>query len=147
MIDLLLSFKDRIARKPFWLATLGLIAIDLIVHLALVAILGSTAYDAANRETRLLKVVDLIVTSPLYWPTAALLLKRLHDFGQGWGLFSAVAIIMILFTGFDFMNADIPSYITALVFIVLWIAAGATPGTPGENQYGPNPLEQGRRQV
>jgi uncharacterized membrane protein YhaH (DUF805 family) len=140
MIDFLFSFKGRISRKSFWLGILALLAIDFAIHFALIGALGSAAYDEASRETHLLKVVELVATLPYYWPTAALFLKRMHDFRQGPALFSAVAILVVLIVGLDFAGAEIPSYVAGLLFLILWIAVGATRGTPGANEYGPDPL-------
>jgi len=142
MTEFWLSFHGRIPRRSFWLGILALMVVDFVAHLGLIALLGSAAYDAANRESFLLKLVDLVVTSPLLWPMAALFLKRIHDFGQGWVLFSLIAGVVVLFVGLDLVGAEVPAYGAGLVFLVLWIAVGATRGMAGANQYGPDPLEQ-----
>jgi hypothetical protein len=87
-IDYLFSFEGRISRKSFWLSGLAVVGACLLVMGGLAAALGKDAVDAQKEDvSHTLTMIYHIATLPFYWPTFALYLKRLHDFGQGRGGF------------------------------------------------------------
>ncbi len=76
-------------------------------------------------ESTLGRRATLPLYPPLYWALLALSIKRLHDCARaaGWLLIVFVPVLGPLW---------------------LFLELGLRKGTPGENQYGPDPLERGR---
>ena len=134
---LLNSFDGRIGRKTFWIAIGVLTVAELFSHLVAEQIQGD----------RLSAIVDLAFT----YPEFAIAVKRAHDrnlplwllivfFGAG----AALDLLTVLeLTGTD-ETPSVLSIAIALPFTVLGIALlvelGFRRGTPGPNQYGPDPL-------
>jgi uncharacterized membrane protein YhaH (DUF805 family) len=134
---LLNSFHGRIGRKTFWIAFGAVMIAELAGHFIAEQIQGD----------RLSAIVDLAFT----YPEFAVTVKRAHDrnlpvwlliafFGAG----AFLDLLMVLdWAGTD----DQPSLISlaiAVPFTVLGLALlvelGFRKGTPGPNQYGPDPL-------
>src|SRR6476660_4344439 len=65
------SFDGRINRKPFWLATLILIAAAIVVSIAAAFILGPMS--------RAFRIFSFVLQLALLYPSLALMIKRLHD--------------------------------------------------------------------
>jgi len=140
-IDYLFSFEGRISRKSFWLSGLALLGACLLVMGGLAAVLGKDAFDAQKEDmSHTLTMIFHIATLPFYWPTFALYLKRLHDFGQGRGGLWPILILTVLAVGFDFAGYDNALIAVTLVAGGLVATVGCIKGTPGPNQYGPDPL-------
>jgi uncharacterized membrane protein YhaH (DUF805 family) len=134
---LLTSFDGRISRKSFWIAMAALTVAEIFGHILAEEIQGD----------RLSAIVDLAYT----YPEFAVAVKRAHDRNMSlWLLivfFGAGALLDLLtvleLTGTD----DQPSMLSLLIalpFTVLGLALlvelGFRKGTPGPNQYGPDPL-------
>jgi len=134
---LLTSFDGRISRKSFWIAMAVLTVAEIFGHILAEEIQGD----------RLSAIVDLAYT----YPEFAVAVKRAHDRNMSlWLLivfFGAGALLDLLtvleLTGTD----DQPSMLSLLIalpFTVLGLALlvelGFRKGTPGPNQYGPDPL-------
>lgn len=131
------SFDGRISRKTFWIA-LGLLTVaEVAAHLVTEQIQGD----------RLSAIVDLAFT----YPEFAVAAKRAHDRNMPvWLLiaFFAAGAILDLLTVLDLSGTDeqpsILSLAIAVPFTVFGIALlvelGLRRGTPGPNQYGPDPL-------
>jgi uncharacterized membrane protein YhaH (DUF805 family) len=76
----------------------------------------------------------------VWWPSWALILKRLHDLGHGWKA-------LLLFVGLDVLSVivnllgykEIDTQVT-LFSLGLAVMLGAIKGTTGSNRYGPDPL-------
>ena len=134
---LLNGFHGRISRKTFWIALAAVTAAEIVGHLVAEAFEGD----------RLSAIVDLAFT----YPEFAIALKRAHDRNLPlWLLvvfFSAGAVLDLL-TVLDLAGTDeapsVLSLAVALPFTVLGLALlvelGFRKGTPGPNQYGPDPL-------
>ncbi len=108
--DLLFKFDGRINRGKFWLG----VAILYVVPWLLFLIAGAV-------NSSFLWVLVSLLMIVLIWPGLAISIKRWHDRGKsGWwiliGLIPLVGPIWAL------------------------IETGFLPGTPGPNQYGPDPL-------
>ena len=135
---LLNSFHGRIGRQTFWIGMLVVIVANFL------------ACYVAERfgGDRPSAIVDLAFT----YPEFAVAVKRVHDRDLPvWllGVFYAANALLDLFTvvGWDSGGADNPSILSMVVtipFLVLLLALiielGFRRGTPGPNQYGPDPL-------
>ncbi|HEY1979109.1 MAG TPA: DUF805 domain-containing protein [Xanthobacteraceae bacterium] len=131
------SFHGRIGRQSFWIAMVTLTVAELFCHALAETIQGD----------RLSAIVDLAFT----YPEFAVALKRGYDRNLPlWLLivfFSAGAVLDLLtvleMTGTE-EDPSIVSLIIALAFTVMGLALlvelGFRRGTPGPNQYGPDPL-------
>lgn len=133
MIDLFISFEGRISRMPFWLAVVGLTALELAAS----AGLGDRPGTA----------VGLI----LAYPEFAVFAKRGHDRNvPTWvpGLFIAGGIVLDLLILLDVIGpVERPStlfYLVALPVglfgLILLIDFGFRRGRVGPNRFGPDPL-------
>ena len=134
---LLDNFDGRISRKTFWIA-MGLVGAG--------NVLACLAADYIQGD-KLSAIVDLAFN----YPEFAIAVKRGHDRNLPiWliGIFFAVSVLNDLFmvTGWASVNdqPSTPELIVAALFIVfglaLLIELGFRKGTPGPNQYGPDPL-------
>jgi uncharacterized membrane protein YhaH (DUF805 family) len=131
------SFHGRIGRQSFWIAMVALTVAELFCHALAETIQGD----------RLSAIVDLAFT----YPEFAVAVKRGHDRNMPlWLLivfFSAGAVLDLLtvleMTGTE-EDPSIVSLVIALAFTVMGLALlvelGFRKGTPGPNQYGPDPL-------
>jgi uncharacterized membrane protein YhaH (DUF805 family) len=140
---LLNSFHGRIGRQSFWIAMVALTVAELFGHALAEAIQGD----------RLSAIVDLAFT----YPEFAVAVKRGHDRNMPlWLLivfFSAGAVLDLLtvleMTGTE-EDPGIVSLVIALAFTVMGLALlvelGFRKGTPGPNQYGPDPLANSPQQ-
>jgi len=134
---LLNSFDGRIGRKTFWIAMGVLTLAELVGHFTAEQIEGD----------RLSAIVDLAFT----YPEFAIAVKRGHDRNMPlWLLaafFGASALLDLLTVlGWSGTN-DEPSMMSLLIAVpftifglALLVELGFRKGTPGPNQYGPDPL-------
>jgi uncharacterized membrane protein YhaH (DUF805 family) len=136
------SFDGRINRKPYWLASILLAVIMMVLVFVLAFILGMSF---------LFQLVVFILQLAVLYPSAALMVKRLHDRNKP-GYYAAIPLGLLLLksltdligiTG-DPLNTNILDYILgiAILVVVIWflIELGFLRGTQGQNQYGPDPL-------
>lgn len=137
---LFLSFEGRISRKYFWLGNIGMgIALILIININLWL-----------NETLGLALIIVAYLISLY-PTAALMVKRLHDRNRtGWW----AALVMGLGIAFNILQfaglagqPEQPNMLDVVVFVAsaivtIWlvIELGFLKGTQGPNRFGPDPL-------
>ena len=108
--DLLLSFDGRINRAKFWI---GIAAMWVVLTLIVIV--------AAAADSSILWTIFFLLSLLVIWPSLAISIKRWHDRGKsGWW----ILIGLVPFIG------------------GLWalIETGFLPGTPGTNEYGPDPL-------
>jgi uncharacterized membrane protein YhaH (DUF805 family) len=138
-VSLFNSFDGRISRKLFWMAMGVLIVAELIGNFAAAAIGGD----------RLTAIIDLAFT----YPEFAVAVKRGHDRNMPlWLLvafFGANALLDLLTVlGFAGTGEEptMASLLIAVPFAILGVALlvelGFRKGTPGPNQYGPDPLSK-----
>ena len=144
---LLTSFEGRINRKPYWLSNIALVVIFMVVAIAIFAVLGARDTDVTDRLANRMALIGLLI---LLYPSAALLVKRLHDRDRP-GILAAVFLGPSLLvgitdalgiTGRETWNA-LDYLLNGLVLVVtLWVIVelGFMRGTPGPNRYGPDPL-------
>lgn len=133
------SLEGRINRKPYWIATLILLAISIPVQLIALYMVGMAA--------------TVIIGLIFLYPGFALAVKRAKDRNRPiWlvaGLFAVVLISNFMqAAGAHETAAGEPTGIFLVVSLVLLVYAiymlvelGFLRGTVGPNQYGPDPLE------
>lgn len=100
------STNGRISRQVYWLGcVLPFVALGFLFGLFVIAL-------------RLPQVTALIATLVFFWPTTAMMAKRLHDIGLSSWL-SALAWVPYL-------------------GVIVWLALGIVPSMKGDNRYGPS---------
>lgn len=124
----LFSFKGRIGRRDFWIwIALWMFAMVVLFVLA----------DRGLLRTQ--NAAFLLVC--LLWPTAAVVVKRLHDRGKS-GLWALTIILAwMLFAGNWAMLPGpimwtVSLLIPAAILMLLMLELGALSGNAGENKYG-----------
>ena len=123
MANLLFSFQGRVNRAKFWLVALGIFVVEVILF---AAVLGGAAMSGdpeqiASAIGPLAGVVIFVFVVIATWISIAVAVKRYHDRNKsGWW----VLIVLVPVIG------------------GLWylIECGFLRGTPGPNNYGPDPL-------
>ena len=148
------DFSGRSRRKEFWMYQL----MNIIVVMALYALIlgggGLSALTAGAAASQAGTDPDLTQMSigPMFWigvallciwglgtiiPSLAVTVRRLHDRNMsGWYLLGFIVIVIVL--------SMIPVLGALIVFVleIGYIVVLALPGTPGTNDYGPDPLGQ-----
>ena len=123
MKDLLFSFHGRVNRAKFWLVALGIFVIEIIIF----AVLGGTTAMSSDPQQAMANIgpgagiVLFVFGVVALWISIAVAIKRYHDRNKSawWVLIVFVPIIGGLW------------YL---------IECGFLRGTPGPNDYGPDPL-------
>jgi uncharacterized membrane protein YhaH (DUF805 family) len=141
------NFEGRIGRKSYWLGTICLIIVMMIVMFGAIYLIGGSVL-ANDFQTRL---VTFVLQLLFLYPSAALIVKRLHDRNRpGWfAAFMLGPVILksisdlVGMTG-DPINQNALDYLfNILIFVVaIWffVELGCLRGTVGPNQYGPDPV-------
>jgi uncharacterized membrane protein YhaH (DUF805 family) len=140
------SFDGRINRQPYWLGTIILVVVMLVIIFAVGFAIGIP--DTIDFRFRL---VTFILQLVFLYPSAALMVKRLHDRNRPtyFAAFILVPVILkgltdlIGMTGDPFSATALDYILNGIIFIVaIWffIELGILRGTVGPNQYGPDPL-------
>jgi uncharacterized membrane protein YhaH (DUF805 family) len=145
--NLFLSFEGRIGRLEFWIGTVVVTAIELVLQWLLgIPIAGDTP------DLRLRAITFAIGLVSMY-PTAAIAVKRLRDRGQPatyvWLLVAALAVALVgdLFGYFDdaarvTLMSGIAMAFVVIVCLAFLVELGFRRGVPGPGQNGPGPLER-----
>ena len=147
------NFDGRISRKTFWLATLVLFVVEVL----LATIADMTASGLANEAAG--DVAGDIVLLVFLYPQFVISVKRGHDRNIAtWVIVACYALVAVS----DALNllglletrmnlkvlstANVFSFavitIVGIVSLALLIELGFRRGTPGPNRYGPDPLER-----
>lgn len=111
----LFSFQGRMRRRDYWLYSIPVLLVSLPVFLY------TTPENAGNP---LLKILSIIVLVFVFWASAALNVKRLHDRNK-----SAWWIIL--------------TFLPLIGPIFVIVELGILDGTPGPNQFGDDPKGRG----
>jgi uncharacterized membrane protein YhaH (DUF805 family) len=145
---LLFSFNGRINRAKYWLAVL----IYLVVWTAFIALclmwLGGSSIDnlfSVAGAVLLIWLIGFILLIVGIWSGLAVGVKRLHDRDKsGWWILLFWLGPSIL-GGWQTATPDLGGgfiFSLAATAIAIWafVELGCLRGTPGPNQYGPDPL-------
>ncbi|MCL2891880.1 DUF805 domain-containing protein [Brenneria tiliae] len=123
------SFKGRIGRRDFWIW----LGIWLALMLLLFTLAGLKWLDTQSTAFALVA---------LLWPTAAIVVKRLHDRNKSgwWALLLIVA--WILAAGNWYMlpaiwQWGIGRFLPILICVMVFLDCGVFVGTSGDNRFGP----------
>jgi uncharacterized membrane protein YhaH (DUF805 family) len=130
--SLLFSFQGRINRAKYWAATVTYIS----ASIALVGLGFFFRFDTIFLIAAAIVIIAMIVSG------IAVGLKRLHDRDMsGWWLLVFFLLPGVL-DGIGRMLAAPLVFSLAEAAISLWalVVLGFLRGTPGANQYGPDPL-------
>jgi uncharacterized membrane protein YhaH (DUF805 family) len=146
--EILFSFRGRISRKQFVLGALAVVAIMFAVYMPinlLIDQLSSAVDQQTQAATKTLlalldKRIGSIIEITVLWPTWALILKRLHDIGQGWMALLVVAALDVAATVLLLYDQDDLSFQVMLVYYGIVIMLAAIKGVEGPNRYGSDPL-------
>lgn len=146
------SFEGRINRKPFWIASLIMMAAAIVLSLVVVT-------PITLMSPGLGVLVAFLIWLALLYPVVALGVKRLHDrgkSGQLMAVFLAPSVILQLgdllgITGGEQVVGGETIYlpnmlgwllVAASLVFAIWalVELGILKGTTGPNAYGPDPL-------
>jgi len=124
-----LSSQGRLARLPYF----GYSLLLAVVYIAVVMVLGMIIGVAAL-------FVGVVLYLALVLPFYNLMAKRLQDFGKpgkyAWGVIAigVVGTLMSMSTSLAGIGSLLSLLQGLLALLILFL-----PGTPGENEYGPQP--------
>jgi uncharacterized membrane protein YhaH (DUF805 family) len=144
--QILFSFKGRLSRMQFLIGFISTSAFAAVLFFA-IALTIEAFYQAAQPQevaTKLPELLErrllLVVTISSWWPALALVLKRLHDLGQGWKALLVFVALDVLWAILHLLNKDELAQPIAGVDLGLTFMLAAIKGTTGPNRYGPDPL-------
>ena len=129
----LFSINGRIGRRDFWIW----IGIWVLAMIVLFTLAGG---GWLNLQTAAFALVCLL------WPTASVIVKRLHDRGRS-GLWALLVILawMLLAGNWSMLPSILPwvvgKLLPTVIFVMTIIDLGAFVGTQSENKYGKDTLE------
>jgi uncharacterized membrane protein YhaH (DUF805 family) len=122
-VELFFSSAGRLARGPFVVASLVLLAVAALYE----SLMGPTLHW----------LTGWLIYPLLIFCAACILSKRLHDRGRnGW----LAAIVILALIAVWPAPAGFFDFLFALVLIWAVVELGILPGEQGANRYGPNPL-------
>jgi uncharacterized membrane protein YhaH (DUF805 family) len=140
MTQLLFSFQGRLNRKRYWLTSITILVIILLILFSALFLIREHQFALAGLEFVLLAILYL----PLMWVGLALGAKRLHDRDKSaWWLLLFYFVPGILGTTADRIEGGTGILLHIAGFaITVWafVELGCLRGTVGPNQYGPDPL-------
>jgi len=146
--QILFSFKGRLSRMRFLIGFISTLAFVAVLNVA-IALTIEPFFQAAQSQTEDVKTtlpellehrLLLVVVISSWWPALALVLKRLHDLGQGWKLLLVFVALDVLWAGLHLLNKDELAQPLAWVDLGLTFMLAFIKGTTGPNRYGPDPL-------
>jgi uncharacterized membrane protein YhaH (DUF805 family) len=140
--QLLFSFQGRLNRQPWWIVSIIMIVILIVLFGALFAVAGLALLSGDLAALGLTGIVIIILYIPVLWISLALGAKRLHDRNKSaWWLL----VFYVLPSVLNLIPAGeggkmILSLAGLAIFIWALIELGFLRGTTGPNNYGPDPL-------
>jgi uncharacterized membrane protein YhaH (DUF805 family) len=145
---LLFSFKGRINRGKYWLAVLIYMVVWIAFIAAILMWIGKLDFDnlfSIAGGGLLIWLIGFILFIAGTWSGLAVGIKRLHDRDKsGWWILLFWLGPSVL-GGWPTATPDLGGGLILLLAagaIAIWgfVELGCLPGTPGPNQYGPDPL-------
>ena len=152
----ILSFRGRANRMDFWMVSIGLSLLHVVVGMLAGLIIGMLVGDALTPEQQVVGAALFALTVQLLflWPITAVAVRRSHDRNMsGWwygafALFSLAATIAGL--ALQLLGVEPQGETEAMIFaaiawleIAVWLVflviLGFLPGTRGANRFGPAP--------
>ena len=141
------SFEGRINRKRYWMGLIVLIIVMIVVMFVAIFLVGGSVLVNDTRT----RLVTFVLQLLFLYPSAALIVKRLHDRNRPsyFAAFLLVPMVIKAVTDLMGMTGDPVSQnaldylLNIIIFAVsVWffIELGCLRGTVGPNQYGPDPL-------
>ncbi|CAI1202354.1 DUF805 domain-containing protein [Serratia quinivorans] len=123
------SFKGRIGRRDFW------------IWMVLWLVLMVVAFSLASRELVDIQTIAFFIVG-LLWPTAAVLVKRLHDRNKaGWWALLLILAWLLAAGNWQMLAPlwqwGVGRFIPTLIIVMMMIDLGAFVGTPEANRFGP----------
>lgn len=147
------KFEGRARRKEYWY--FGLFYFLLMVV--------AVAADRVFLGTWSAQIIQPLVSLVFFIPSLSVLVRRLHDTGRSgkhvlWYYLLAMLYFIVLITyvaicavagAVSQLNSSLPFLIVAgvgalgiLIYALFMLVWCCTKGTPGENEYGPDPLTE-----
>ena len=114
----------------------------LLLYGTLALLLGEAAFelkDDVSQPTRLFKNIYWLMGVLLYWPIFALIVKRLHDYGQGRAFAWLFLFFSVLYKIADLTGPEDVRMVTLAIFVTVLAMLGSVRGSSGPNEYGPAP--------
>lgn len=159
------TFSGRAPRAEFWWFTLFLILGYFAVWFLLVGTIGGIAASGTEPSAGMFGAVGVgMIFIVLFWlamiiPTIAVGVRRLHDTNRsGWwlggfyalyGIYMVMSFGTVLSAGMDPTAAPEPNMgalgmtmilgLLMLIYTIVLLVFYCLPGTPGPNNYGPDP--------
>ncbi len=160
LTELLFSFKGRIQRLYWWVATIAVGAAAGAITGILEVAAKASGHSVVNPDTQqfeatgLFGIVVLLVGLVNLWINFALSVKRLHDRGRsGWWLVwqtlilavAAVLVVVAIAVPKEqapvwWVLASVVGVVALAVSIWLFVEIGCLRGTQGPNRFGEDPL-------
>lgn len=143
---LLFSFNGRINRGKYWLAVLIYVVVWVVFIVGGLIWLGGMNIDnlfSLAGAGLLIWLIAIILLIAGTWSSLAVGVKRLHDRDKsGWWvlLFWFGPSMLGSWQAATLDGGSIPSLVAAAIAIWAFVELGCLRGTPGPNQYGPDPL-------
>ncbi len=147
------GFDGRLNRQPFWLVLIILMIVAMVITFVVgYAMTGPRFIQQYSQGEAQFEgaVAELIGGFVVLYPWLAISVKRLHDRGRtGWWCVPFIALQFIV-NILELLGLSIRyssnlagwafSLVTLALGVVYLIDLGILKGTPGPNQYGPDPL-------
>jgi len=149
------SFSGRANRMDYWLVSIGLSFLQVLITLMAGLMIGMLALSWLAPDHKLIaaSAFGLIVQLLFFWPITAVAVRRSHDRNMsGWwygasalfvlGTVSVAVVLQLLGVpegeneALIFGALNLAQIAISLVFVVI---LGFLPGTPGTNRFGPSP--------
>jgi uncharacterized membrane protein YhaH (DUF805 family) len=142
--EVMFSFNGRIARLRYFVGAMIILASAIAIYGA-ISVSSSDIFAGDEQKWNLFeKRIGWIATVTLWWPTWALLLKRLHDLGLGLTALLPFIALDLGMQVLDYFDYDQLSWQFNMFYFGAILMLAIAKGTNGPNKYGPDPLA-GRR--
>lgn len=148
------SFRGRANRLQFWMFTIGLVFVMLIVMM-LAGFVAPIIFGEVSAQTQgwIMLAVSLVIALAFLWPSTAVAVQRAHDRGASGRWYIAYVLVNLCSNVFFMSRATIDaevglteetimmmfSLVMLAWFLFFIVTLGFLPGNKGTNRYGPRP--------